>query len=241
MTRHIETIYRFQFDGKTYNFSCLSFGLSSAFWAFTKTLKPALALLHARGVRLIAYIDDILVQYNKLKKLLLDHLEGISYLLECLGFIINTEKSVMIPSHVIELLGLTVNSTIMELSLPPIKIKQIQAEAQKLVREKTISVRSLAQLLGKMNAMVCVISPASLFYCYLQMVLSNTLEGNNQNYKALTTSPTKCLDELDWWNNHMLKWNGKSLIKKEIDLTINSDASLIGWGAHCSHQSTGGA
>ena len=30
-------------------------------WVFTKTLKPALALLRARRVRLIAYIDDILV------------------------------------------------------------------------------------------------------------------------------------------------------------------------------------
>ena len=83
--------------------------------------------------------------------------------------------------------------------------------------------------------------PAPLFYRHLQMALSNTLERSNQNYEALMTLPTESLDELDWWNNHMLKWNGKSLIKKEIDLTIDSDASLTGWGAHCSYQSTGGA
>ena len=41
---------RFQFVGKTYHFTCLPFGLSSAPWVFTKTLKPALALLRARGV-----------------------------------------------------------------------------------------------------------------------------------------------------------------------------------------------
>ena len=44
---------RFQFVGKTYHFTCLPFGLSSVPWVFTKTLKPALALLRARGVRLI--------------------------------------------------------------------------------------------------------------------------------------------------------------------------------------------
>ena len=38
----------------------------------------------------------------------------------------------------------------------------------------------------------------------------------------------------------MRKWNGKTLFKKEIDLTIESDASLTGWGAVCSHQRTGG-
>ena len=35
---------------QTYHFTCLPFGLSSASWVFTKTLKPALALLRARGV-----------------------------------------------------------------------------------------------------------------------------------------------------------------------------------------------
>ena len=231
---------RFQFVGKTYHFTCLPLGLSSAPWVFTKTLKPELALLRAWGVRLIAYINNILVLAES-KELLLDHLEGMSFLLECLGFIINMEKSVMTPNHVIEFLSLTVNSTIMELGLPPLKIKQIRAEARKLMRLKTISARHLAQLLGKMNATVCVFPPAPLFYRHLQMALSNTLERNNQNYEALMTLTTECLDELDWWNNHMLKWNGKSLLKKEIDLTIDSDASLTGWGAHCSHQSTGGA
>ena len=136
-----------------------------------KTLKPALALLCARGVRLIAYIDDILVLAES-KELLLNHLEGMSFLLEYLGFIICTEKSVMIPNHVF--LGLTVNSTIMELGLPPLKIKQIRAEVQKLMRLKTISARHLAQLLGKINATVCIIPPAPLFYCHLQMALSNS-------------------------------------------------------------------
>ena len=38
----------------------------------------------------------------------------------------------------------------------------------------------------------------------------------------------------------MCKWNGKSILKTETDLTINSDASLSGWGARCHLQSTGG-
>ena len=39
---------------KCYQFQCLPFSLSSAPWVFTKTLKPALALLREMGVRLIA-------------------------------------------------------------------------------------------------------------------------------------------------------------------------------------------
>ena len=44
-----------------YHFTCLPFGLSSAPWVFTKTLKPILALLRGMGMRLVAYIDDILI------------------------------------------------------------------------------------------------------------------------------------------------------------------------------------
>ena len=38
----------------------------------------------------------------------------------------------------------------------------------------------------------------------------------------------------------MINWNGKSLLKKEVDMIIDSDASLIGWGATCQNQRTGG-
>ena len=44
-----------------YQFNCLPFGLSSAPWVFTKTLKPVIALLREMGVRIIVYIDDVLI------------------------------------------------------------------------------------------------------------------------------------------------------------------------------------
>ncbi len=38
----------------------------------------------------------------------------------------------------------------------------------------------------------------------------------------------------------MSKWNGKALLKRKVDLTTDSDASLSGWGATCGDQRTGG-
>ena len=46
-------------------------------------------------------------------------------------------------------------------------------------------------------------------------------------------------EELMWWDNHMSRWNGKSLVKTEIDIVIDSDASLMGWGATSFQQRTG--
>ncbi len=44
-----------------YQFRTLAFGLSSAPWIFTKILKPVITCLRKQGVRLIIYLDDILL------------------------------------------------------------------------------------------------------------------------------------------------------------------------------------
>ena len=40
-------------------------------------------------------------------------------------------------------------------------------------------------------------------------------------------------EELSWWAEHMQEWNGKSLIHREQDISIKSDASQKWVGDHC--------
>ena len=108
---------RFYYQNKCYQFQCLPFGLSSAPWVFTKTLKPALALLREMGVRLIAYIDDILVLAESQEQARMQ-VEALVYLLQCLGFRVNLKKSVLEPAQMMEFLGFTVDTVQMELKLP---------------------------------------------------------------------------------------------------------------------------
>ena len=141
------------------------------------------------------------------------------------------------PSQVMDFLGITVDTVLMQLKLPGEKIKKIRAEARRMEREASVSARSLSRLIGKMNATSQVIPPAPLFFRHLQMTLTQTLERGSQDYDVSTSLSQQCKEELRWWDNHMRRWNGKSLI---IDLTIESDASLIGWGAVSRGQRTGG-
>ena len=46
---------------QTYQFNCLPFGLSCAPWVFTKIIKPVATTLRNIGIRLIVYIDDMLI------------------------------------------------------------------------------------------------------------------------------------------------------------------------------------
>ena len=97
------------------------------------------------------HIDDILI-LAETKEILERHLEGLIYLLEMVGFVINQKKSIMTPDHAIEFLGLTIDTISMVLSLPAEKMKKIRVEAQKLAAAESVLARDLARLLGKMNA-----------------------------------------------------------------------------------------
>ncbi len=231
---------RFTVRGRSFEFNCLPFGLSSAPWVFTKTLKPVTALLREPGIRLVIYIDDILIMAES-TFIAERHTVALVYLLECLGFVVNTKQSVFQPQQSLEFLGFVINSVYMEMLLPRDKLKKIRLEAQRLLREDVVSARSLSRLIGKMNATNQVIPPAPLFYRNLQMSLHQALRiSHSQNYEQTTVLSPGARTELDWWVENMSKWNGKALLKRQVDLTIDSDASLSGWGATCGNQRTGG-
>ena len=229
----------FQVGDKLYHFNCLPFGLTSAPWVFTKTLKPVVALGRELGMRLVVYIDDILLMAESEEKAR-DQAAGMTYLLECLGFTINTEKTVTVPTQTLDFLGFTVNTVTMELTLPPGKIKKIRAESRKLLEAELVSARALSRLIGKMSAASQVIPPAPLFYRHLQMEMTVALRRSDQDYEASLQLSPESREELTWWDTRMINWNGKTIISFEPDLVIESDASKQGWGASCQDTSTGG-
>ena len=36
-------------------------------------------------------------------------------------------------------------------------------------------------------------------------------------------------EELIWWKDHLMKWNGKRLVSRKPDFSTESDMSLLGW------------
>ena len=224
------SVLHFSTEQNLYEFSCLPFGLPCAPWVFTKTLKPALTLLKELGIRLVAYIDDIFV----LAEIAKDHTSALIYLLENLGYIVHPEKTVTVPSQEIEFLGMVVDSSTMELRLPGQKLKKLRLETAKIKDQSaTPSARELSRLLGKFNSVTRAVPPSPQFCRAIQRDLAIALEKSNQSYNAPCQLSPASKEELDWWTHQLARWNGKSLVMTQPDLHIESDASLIGWGAYC--------
>ena len=192
----------FKQEAVSFQFNCLPFGLCTAPRVFTKTLKPAIELLRSMGIRMVVYMDDMLLMASS-KQMIQEHMYITLFLLENLGFIINHKKSILDPSQEIEFLGMMVNSQTMELRLPGEKIKKIRSEARNILSTATPSARSLAQLLGKLNATTPALQVAPLFCRALQTCLKQALSLGGQDYQTLVTLCPQATEDLQWWEQHL--------------------------------------
>ena len=84
---------RFQWNGNLFEFTCLMFGLGPCPRIFTKLLEVPITILRRLNIRLIIYIDDMLIMGSSMLEILMARDTVIS-LLEALGFVINYEVCV---------------------------------------------------------------------------------------------------------------------------------------------------
>lgn len=96
---------QFTWRNRTYRYKCLPFGLSTSPRTFTRVTKPVVHRLRSQGVRVVFYLDDILILAST-RSLARAHRQRTVNLLHNLRFSLNLEKSDLIPSQRFTYLGL---------------------------------------------------------------------------------------------------------------------------------------
>ena len=96
---------RFSWKGEVYQFRALPFGLAPAPWLFTRVTKELCLVARRQGIRLHVYLDDWLL-LAQTEARCLSHSEFVLNLCSNLGFILNDEKSDLIPSQSFLYLGM---------------------------------------------------------------------------------------------------------------------------------------
>ena len=216
----------------------LPFGLALAPILFTKILKPVVALLRRAGIRLIIYLDDLLFMHATQEGLRED-MATARHLLENLGFVINLEKSVFVPTQKLEFLGFIIHTIDMILVLADDKVKSIKSLCRTLLGQQLVSVRDLSQLIGKLTASIQAVFPAPLHYRHLQHLKNQGL-AMGSGYDSCLPLSREAREEIGWWLVHLEAWNGRAILSTPPDLVIETDASKVGWGAACQGVRTGG-
>jgi hypothetical protein len=176
---------RFIWKNKAYQFKALPFGLNVAPLVFTKLLKPVAAFLRKRGIRLVLYLDDMLIigssvqETTKFTQIAMD-------LLTSLGFTIHKVKSITTPTQIITFLGFIINSNSRQISLPSEKVKKTLILCRQMLMAKSVSLNMLAQLLGVLESHRPGIWRAPLHFRHLQAQLIRDLPKHNHQYNINT-------------------------------------------------------
>ena len=102
---------RFCHNGTAWQFTVLTFGLSTSPRVFTKILKPVLAFAHLHRVKLHMYIDDWLLNPGTHQEAL-EQTSWLKSLCQKLGFVLNLEKSDLIHSQVATYLGIELDTSV---------------------------------------------------------------------------------------------------------------------------------
>ena len=121
--------------------SKICFDLGPAPRIFTKLVKVPMTILRKIHIKIIIYLDDMLLIGHSLEDIVMSR-DTVIFLLQHLRFVINWKKSVLTPVQEIEFLGLTINSVILELSLNKTKIQKVISECQYLLNNPQTSIWS---------------------------------------------------------------------------------------------------
>lgn len=229
---------RFSYGGELFEFTCLPFGLNIAPYIFTKILKPVAGFLRKRGFHSVFYLDDILVIGNSYERCM-DNIRETSSLLQILGFVINEEKSLVVPTQRCKYLGLIFDSRKMSIELPEDKIQRTVDLLEKFSKIDHCKIREFASFVGTLISRCPALRYGMVYVRGFEKARLRMLEANGNNFDSTMSIPKNLDEDFEWWKAN-IRHASAPMNEPVYELEIFSDASRTGWGVFCEgHRSHG--
>ena len=137
----------FQYQGRTFQYQVLPFGLKDSPWVFTRLVATLVAYLRCRGIRIHHYLDDWLIVASS-RDLLLSHLQEVLLCAQLVGFLINWKKSSLTPSQVPIFLGAVLDFPRLTARPADHRIASLIQIVSRLVASSSAPARLWQQFLG---------------------------------------------------------------------------------------------
>lgn len=226
--RDARRFFRFRFQGTVYEWQAMPFGYSDAPRLFTEIMKVVAQAARARGLRVVFYLDDILLMSISQAQAVSDR-DVLLLLLKEFGLSINVKKSGLIPLQLQGYLGVLIDSVRMTFVLPPAKLTALKSLAAQLHGKAAaggrLGVRTLQRLVGRLQSVADCVLPTRIHLNALIEALRSA-----EAYGSALLGPVAVADLL-WWSDHVSHFNGRSVRTPLPDHLFDSDASEVAWGA----------
>ena len=211
---------------KIFQFQAACFGLSTLPQQFMSLMKVLLKHWRSKGMLVFVYLDDILVISNK-KCILQHHQQEIVQDLTELGLVINTKKSQLEPTQLVQHLGFQLDFKEGRVNVPPEKLKAVRKELGKLITKEKMSARKMAAILGTVRSFLTALPFLRAFTDQMRSFVSG---HHHFGWDKNRPIPLELQEEVRSIKNLLHNWSGRQFVQRAKLKKLQSDASQIGWG-----------
>jgi len=115
--RRLRRFFRFMWGGRKYQLAAMPLGLKTAPYLFHAVTAAVVKRLRQKGIRLVYYVDDLVVLHQD-RETALEHAQTVIDLFDELGFVISHTKTATVPAQEFEFLGLIFNTKTLTTHVP---------------------------------------------------------------------------------------------------------------------------
>ena len=220
----------FHLQGRSYQFKALPFGLSTAPMEFTVVSKEVKLMALQRGIRIHQYLDDWLVRAST-HNTCLQHTQTLITLCQELGWLVNKEKSELVPKQVFNFVGYQFDLKEGRVKPTPERWQTLTDKIQSILSGLVCPVRQFMSLIGLLTATEKQVHLGRLHMRPIQWHLKNNWRVLKSLEKVIPI-PKSFHPHLRWWLEESNVLLGQPLQPLKHALQIFTDASKEGWGAH---------
>ena len=217
--------------GVVYQFKVLCFGLSTAPQVFTRVFAAVSAWAHARGIRLLRYLDDWLILASSEAKARQDVQELVLFC-HNLGIVINKEKSDLEPSQMANYLGMVIDTEAARVYPAVARVDKFLAVAERFLQLTNPHARLWQVLLGHLASLEKFVPHGRLRMRSLQWCLKQAWDPQSDPPTLPVSMTSEARQDLVWWMQRDRLLQGVPFGTPPSELHLYSDASRSGWGAH---------
>ena len=230
---------RFAIKGRVYQWRTLPFGLSSSPRIFTKLVSAVVAFLRQQTIHLHAYLDDCLSNTKSYSATVVAR-DRLLEVFSMVGFLINYKKSHLIPTQILQFLGAILDLKQGLIFPTPARVDSLIELISALQKKKMASARHFLVVLGHMAALIDLVPWAQLQMRPIQFHLIHHWNQSSLDLGALVPVDQELIEHLNWWTNRENLEKGVRFRPESQSLTLTSDSSKEGWGAHILDQEVSG-
>ena len=198
-------LLRFMSEGTVYQFKALCFGLSTAPQVFTRVFAAVSAWAHARGIRLLRYLDDWLVLSSSEKKAK-ESIRELLSLCRTLGIVINEKKSDLVPSQSAKYLGMTIDIGAGKVFPSLARVEKFLTVAERFCTMQSPPAQLWQVILGHLASLERLVPHGRLRMRSLQWHLKSQWSPESDPPSLPVALPEEARWDLSWWmvRDHLL-------------------------------------